>query len=807
MARYLFFFIPVFIALAFAPAFAQSGAVCLFSDVDGTQCDFQDAAPGAVFFYVFHTQTPGATAVQFAAPFPSCMTGVSFLGDVNAFPVTVGDSQDGVSIAYGGCFSGPIHVLTITGFGNGLTAADCLYPVMPIPGEAGVRMVDCDSRNLPATGGVAYINSMIPCSCEAVPVPPMIELSEPALFFGLDFITLDFDIANAGAGTLSWNVDSNESWISVNPASGNGDGTVSVTVDRTNLLQGNHSGMVMVTSNGGTAHVVVYASAPGVGPMLSVSPTYLFFGPGEVVKYFQVENVGDGTLQWNLTFTAPWLDTNVLGGTNDGTVRVVVDRTGLPEGTHTGAVVVESNAGIETVTIDLIVPQQVPALDFSPALLSFPDGTDELFLNITNVGTGTLFWDVAPSEPWLSVEPTSGADNASVTVTVDRTGLAPGNYNATLAITSNGGSGDVAVTMEIPEPIPILGFSPASLTFEVGVSQKSLQITNEGNGTLSWAVAPSAPWLSANPISGSNDGTVIVDVDRSGLADGNHAAQLDITSNGGNDNVPVIMKISTVPVLTVDRTLLVFNQFSQERHFQISNTGVGTLEWSLTPDTPWIVIDPPLSGSGDADVTVRIDGDELPPGPQTGHIDVTSNGGDASVTVRFNPLQSYPGWLQPASDVQGQSCYIFDDVPKLLTVHIVHLNTTGVTASSFASPMPPCMLATYLSDTVVFPATVGNSQIGVSVGYGACRVSPIHVLTMNYFGQGLTPPCCLYPVLPNPQSASGLVEAVDCTSTLRSIAGVYAVVNASLGCDCGVQLAVHESTWGRIKSLYAPPGE
>jgi hypothetical protein len=91
--------------------------------------------------------------------------------------------------------------------------------------------------------------------------------------------------------------------------------------------------------------------------------------------------------------------------------------------------------------------------------------------------------------------------------------------------------------------------------------------------------------------------------------------------------------------------------------------------------------------------------------------------------------------------------------------------------------------ATYLSDANPFPVTLGNSQTGVSIGYGACLSGPIHVQTIHFFASGTTSDCCQYSVRPHPASASGLVEVVDCDFNLLNGEGGYGVVNAQ-GCDC-----------------------
>ncbi len=121
------------------------------------------------------------------------------------------------------------------------------------------------------------------------------------------------------------------------------------------------------------------------------------------------------------------------------------------------------------------------------------------------------------------------------------------------------------------------------------------------------------------------------------------------------------------------------------------------------------------------------------------------------------------------ADPQGTDCNLQDVVPGLCSYHVVvDAGATGMTAVEFSAPQPPCMLAVFLSDTAVYPVTIGTSQSGVAIGFGACLTGKIHVLTINYFCQALTSPCCEYPVLPDPNVPSGTIEFVDCSNNLQT---------------------------------------
>jgi len=160
------------------------------------------------------------------------------------------------------------------------------------------------------------------------------------------------------------------------------------------------------------------------------------------------------------------------------------------------------------------------------------------------------------------------------------------------------------------------------------------------------------------------------------------------------------------------------------------------------------------------------------------------------------------------SDEAGTNCAITDAAPGLLQVYVVHIMTGGATASQYAAPKPPCFTASYLSDTNVFGVTVGNSQTGVSVGYGTCRSAPIHLQTISFFAAGTSSTCCVYSVACDPVSVTGAcgagkLDVVDCGFTYILGAGQSGVVNSTVDCTCAMIVPERDSSWGQIKALYS----
>ena len=179
--------------------------------------------------------------------------------------------------------------------------------------------------------------------------------------------TWTFDVTNCGgAGTLTWTVSDDQTWITVSPTGGTDAGTVTVTIDTAGLSDGTYTGIVTVASNYGTktGTITVDVQSTQVDPKLCANPEHNF---GSVQKgqtrtwTFDVTNCGTGTLTWTASDNREWITVSPTSGTDAGTVTVAIGTASLTPGTHTGTVTVESNGGTKTGTITVKVKGSQPS--------------------------------------------------------------------------------------------------------------------------------------------------------------------------------------------------------------------------------------------------------------------------------------------------------------------------------------------------------------------------------------------------------------------------------------------------------------
>jgi hypothetical protein len=119
-----------------------AGSMGVYADAAGTNSNVTDTG-GTVTLYVVHKVTEGATACAFRIEAPDGWTLVS---TDSPFELTIGEIVGGISIAYGRCLTGTIHVLTLMYQSPGNSTTGSTFKVLPHPEwPEGVVCVSCDS--------------------------------------------------------------------------------------------------------------------------------------------------------------------------------------------------------------------------------------------------------------------------------------------------------------------------------------------------------------------------------------------------------------------------------------------------------------------------------------------------------------------------------------------------------------------------------------------------------------------------------------------------------------------------------------
>lgn len=203
-------------------------------------------------------------------------------------------------------------------------------------------------------------------------------------------------------------------------------------------------------------------------PILNTSPASLnytgFVGGSQPVpqNLTVADGASSGAMGWTVTDDQSWITVSPDSGNNAGTIIVTVDTTGLAAGVHNGNVTVtadEATGSPDIIPIQLTLTP--PTLTRSPTTLSFSsilgagNPVSQAITIIDTADSGVMSWTITDDVGWISVTPSSGIDDAVVTVNIDVTGLPVAVHNGTITITSTGSVNSpltVAVDLTITSP-------------------------------------------------------------------------------------------------------------------------------------------------------------------------------------------------------------------------------------------------------------------------------------------------------------------------------------------------------------------
>lgn len=204
----------------------------------------------------------------------------------------------------------------------------------------------------------------------APPPNPILALSATTLTFnevqgGAVPAAQTVSLSNSGTGTLSFTTQSDATWLTVTPASGNAPATLSVSVAA--LSAGSYTGHITVTASGAaqspqtiTVNLTV-TTPPPPNPVLQLSTTSLSFsdvqgGALAPAQSVSVSNAGSGSLGFVAQSDAAWLTVTPASGNAPATLSVGV--TAQPAGTYTGHITVTAAGAAnspQSITVTLTV--------------------------------------------------------------------------------------------------------------------------------------------------------------------------------------------------------------------------------------------------------------------------------------------------------------------------------------------------------------------------------------------------------------------------------------------------------------------
>lgn len=448
-----------------------------------------------------------------------------------------------------------------------------------------------------------------------------------------------------------------------------------------------------------------------------------------------------------------WLTVSPVSGTTPATVMAFVSPVGLQAGTYQASIMITAAGATNSpVTIPVILSVAgASPLTAAPGQLTFSyviGGTppSPQNLSVTAVTGGEINFGVTASTTsggnWLAVTPVSGQTPATLSVSVNTTGLAPGTYAGTITLTPPAGTGgalQVPVTLTV-NASPSLNVNPTSLAFYYQTggalpSQQILSLTTPGASiAFSVSATSSSNWLVVTPVSGFTPGDLTVGVNASivqALGQGRYEGSIQITAPGASNSpvtVPVTLTVSPYPLLSVSPASLTFDvqpggSAPAQKTLHVSSSSASspiTFSVSTTTTTTgvnWLTASP-SSATTPATINVGIgpSGLTLAPGTYTGSVVLTSGAAGnspLSVPVTLN-VSNVPVLVATPNNLT----FVYQIGRSLPAGKSVSLTSTGVPITFTASAASTGNWLSINQTSGTTPATLGVfvNPTGLSAG-------------------------------------------------------------------------------------------
>ncbi len=545
----------------------------------------------------------------------------------------------------------------------------------------------------------------------APPAAPVLSVGAKALSFaatsgGSNPAAQSVAIANSGSGTMAWTAAATPSWLAVSPASGSGNGSISIQPNISGLAAGTYTGTVTVSAAGAAGSPATVAVTVTVGPAAPPAPA-----------------------------TQPAISINCGGSamtTADGTQWAADEYYSGGDLLYTGYAIPGANPQ------DYYLYRSARAGLYGDFSYSIPVANGSynvslIFAEIQYAASGQRLFNVAINGNTVLSRFDILAHTTPLTPLVEQFPVTVTNGTLQINVTGVVNKGILNAIQVVPasgQPAaPSLSMSGTGLTFTgtAGGSNPAAQTVNLGNnggGTLSWTASSNQSWLTVSPASGTAPGTLSMQPNLNGLAAGTYSATVTVSAPGASNGSQTITVGLTVgapapsPALSVSTAALSFsgtagsgNPASQTA--AVSNSGGGTLSWTASSNQSWLSVSP-ASGTNSGTLTIGASLSGLTAGNYSGAITITGAGASKTIAVSLAVAAAPSPALSVSTTALSFSGTAGSSNPASQTVAVS--NGGGGTLSWTASSNQSWLSVSPASGTNSGTLTIGASLSGLAAG-------------------------------------------------------------------------------------------
>ena len=644
-------------------------------------------------------------------------------------------------------------------------------------------------------------------------------------------------------------------------------GTCTIAVTFTPTANGTRSGVVTITDNASGGTQTVTLSGTGTAPGVSLNPSSLTFGStvvGTTAAAKSVTLTNTGTSSLNITGVTTSGDFALDPSTTcsisnpvtaSGTCAIAIDFSPILSGLRSGLVVLNTNAGIYTITLTGTGSTPVVSLNstnliFGSQTVGTTSGAESV--TVTNDGTSPVSFASFSISGDFAVDggtTTCSASNplsagSSCDLGVTFTPTAASSRTGTLTIGSNVGTSNVSLAGT--GTLAGVSLSPSTLTFGSTVAgtaaaAQTVTLTNTGSSPLdisaltisgNFAFDPSTTCSTSAPVSAGS--TCVIAAAFTPVASGTQTGVITISDNasGGTQTI-ALSGVGTAPGVSVTPSSLAFGSTvvgttAAAQSVTLTNTGTSSLTITALAATGDFALDASSTCSTSTPVavaqscTIAVTFAPTANGVRTGIVTITDNASGGIQTITLNGTGTLPGVsLSPSNLTFGST--VVGTTAAAQSVMLTNTGSSPLNISALAASgdfaldaSSTCSTSTPVAAGATCTIAVTFAPSGTGVRTGVVTINDdasggIQTITLS--GTGTAPGVSLSPsnlafgstVVGN----TSIVQSVTLTNTGQSplnIAALAASGDFTLagGTTCSISTPVAASGTCEIAVSFTP---
>ena len=535
--------------------------------------------------------------------------------------------------------------------------------------------------------------------------------------------------SSTNSGGSQWLIVSPSGQQSTTPSS------ITVSIQPSGLQPGiTYTGNIQINTFGGstnsTVNIPVNLLVTG-NPILTASPNALTFtaqaGINPAAQNLTLQSSSSSVNYIvSTSVSSPagfnWLQVPNQSGATPANVSVNVVTAGLPVGSYNGTVTISSsNAGNPVVTVPVVLNVTAGStLQLSPSAFSFAyqlgfAQPGNQTLNVTSPGGAQVPFNASVQTNnggnWLNITPTSAiTPNATVSVTVNTSGLSSGTYTGTIFVTPNNGTAQTVPVTLVISNTSLFVTSPGGINFTAQSggsgatpSFQNVAVTSTDGTAINFGVgvnytSGTPGWLFLNTSAGVTPTNLTITANPFGLAAGTYTANVTLNATqpttvaNSPQTITVTLVVAPSSTLAISPASLSFTQSSggtppASQNVSVTSAGAA-VSFSAVATTnqggSWLSVNPSTSTTP-ANLTISANGASLPPGIYSGQIVISSPGSsntqNLTVTLTVANISTVtvsPASLNPVTFQVGGA----NPPSQTLTVSLGAGGSAGFTASA-----------------------------------------------------------------------------------------------------------------------------